>query len=150
MCLYLQPQTVAMPKSGPIILVDDDNDDQEILHEVLKGLGVQNKLIAFKNGHEAESYLRTTADKPFLILCDINMPVMNGLELRAIIEGDPFLKEKSIPFIFLSTTGNPLAVRKAYDLTVQGFFQKQNSLEEMRNNMKLILDYWCNCLHPGT
>src|SRR5215218_9534907 len=72
----------------------------------------------FKNGKEAEAYLRTTTHHPFLILCDINMPVMTGLELRATIEADPVLKEKSIPFIFLSTTGNPTVVRNAYSLTV--------------------------------
>ena len=139
-----------MPKSGPIILVEDDTDDQEILLEVLKSLGVQNNVVVCKNGQEAEAYLRTTTDKPFLILCDINMPLMNGLELRSVIENDPFLKEKSIPFIFLSTTGNPLAVRKAYDLTVQGFFQKQNSLEELRNSLKMIIEYWRTCLHPSS
>jgi CheY-like chemotaxis protein len=138
-----------MPKSGPIILVEDDTDDQDIMQEVLRNLGVTNQLLLFKNGQEAETYLRTTTDRPFLIFCDINMPVMNGLELRAAIEADPFLKQKCIPFIFLSTTDNPVAVRKAYDLTIQGFFQKQNSLEELRNNLKMILEYWRTCLHPG-
>lgn len=139
-----------MPKNGPIILIDDDADDQEILQEILKNLNVKNDLVIFKNGHEAEAYLRTTADRPFLILCDINMPVMNGLELRTLIESDPVLKQKSIPFIFLSTTGNPIAVRKAYDLTVQGFFQKQNNLEELTNNLKMIIEYWRTCLHPNS
>ncbi len=138
-----------MSKNGPIILVDDDTDDQEILQEVLKDLGVQNKIIICKNGQEAETFLRTTDDKPFIILCDINMPIMTGLELRAVIEADPFLREKSIPFIFLSTTGSQVAVRKAYDLTVQGFFQKQDSLEELRANLKRIVDYWRTCLHPN-
>ena len=138
-----------MSKNGPIILVDDDTDDQEILQELLKDLGVQNKIIICKNGQEAENFLRTTDDKPFIILCDINMPIMTGLELRAVIEADPFLREKSIPFIFLSTTGSQVAVRKAYDLTVQGFFQKQDSLEELRANLKRIVDYWRTCLHPN-
>lgn len=139
-----------MPKSGPIVLVDDDTDDQEIMQEVLRNLEVQNNLLIFKNGQEAVGYLKTTTDRPFLILCDINMPVMNGLELREAIEADPYLKDKSIPFIFISTTGNPAAVRKAYDLTVQGFFQKQNSLEQLSNDLKLIIAYWRTCLHPAT
>ena len=107
-----------MRQHGPIILIDDDLDDQEIVQEVLRGLNIQNQLLFFKNGKEAEAYLRTTTHHPFLILCDINMPVMTGLELRATIEADPVLKEKSIPFIFLSTTGNPTVVRNAYSLTV--------------------------------
>lgn len=138
-----------MPKSGPIILVDDDTDDQEILKEVMQQLKVPNQLVIFKNGKEAEAYLRTTTQRPFLILCDINMPVMTGLELRATIENDPVLKEKSIPFIFLSTTGNPHMVRQAYNLTVQGFFQKKNNLHELTNELKMIIEYWRACLHPN-
>lgn len=138
-----------MAKNGPIILVEDDTDDQDIMHDVLRSLNVPNALVVFKNGKEAEAYLRTTTEQPFLILCDINMPVMNGLELRAIIENDPFLRGKSIPFVFLSTTGNPITVRKAYDLTVQGFFQKKNNLAELTANLKMIIAYWHACLHPN-
>ena len=137
-----------MPRNGPIVLVEDDTDDQEIIKEVLNNLQVANRLIVHHNGEEALDYIRTTADKPLLILCDINMPLMDGLQFRAAIEADPLLRSKSVPFVFLSTTNNPVAVRKAYDLTVQGFFQKRNTLEEMSSHLKMIIDYWSNCLRP--
>lgn len=137
-----------MPGKGPILLIDDDTDDQEIIAEVLLSLQVPNPLAVFKNGQEALDYLKTTSDKPFLILCDINMPIMDGLQFRAAIENDSFLRNKSIPFIFLSTTNNPSAVRQAYDLTIQGFFQKRNTLQELGNNLKMIIDYWSACLRP--
>ena len=102
------------------------------------------------NGKEALEYLHTTTEHPFLILCDINMPVMDGLEFRNAIEQDPFLKKKDIPFVYLTTTGNPLIVRKAYALTVQGFFQKKNNLDELRHCLKMIIEYWRGCLNPNT
>ena len=138
-----------MRQHGPIILIDDDLDDQEIMQEVLRGLNIHNPLLFFKNGKDAETYLRTTPHLPFLILCDINMPVMNGLQLRAAIEADPVLRKKNIPFIFLSTTGNPNVVRQAYSFTVQGFFQKKSNLHELSENLKMIVEYWRNCLHPN-
>lgn len=137
-----------MPKNGPIVLIEDDIDDQEIVAEILKDMQITNPLAIFKNGREALDYLKTTSDKPFLILCDINMPVMDGLQLRMAIEKDPALRRKSIPFVFLSTTNNPNVVRQAYLLTVQGFFQKRNNLNDQGNNLKMIIDYWDTCLHP--
>ncbi len=133
---------------GTILLVEDDLDDQEIIIEVLRKLNAQHQIITLKNGQEALEYLRGPSKKPFLILCDINMPVMNGLEFRAVLEADVMLRNKSIPFVFLTTTGNIAAVNKAYELTVQGFFQKRNTLEEFSRNLKTILEYWSACLHP--
>lgn len=137
-----------MLKTGPIVLVEDDRDDQEIIAEVFKSIQVMNPIAVFKNGQEALDYLKNTAEKPFLILCDINMPVMDGLQFRAAIEADASLKRKCIPFIFLSTTNNPTAVRKAYDLTIQGFFQKRNTIQELGSHLKMIVDYWDTCLQP--
>ena len=138
-----------MSLNGPIILVEDDPDDQDVVNEILQTLNFPNELVIFQNGKEAETYLRTTSQQPFLILCDINMPVMNGLELRTIIENDPALRQKSIPFVFLTTTRNPSTVNRAYDLTVQGFFQKKNSLGELTHDLKMIIEYWRCCLHPN-
>jgi CheY-like chemotaxis protein len=139
-----------MPKSGPIIIIEDDTDDQDIMQEVFGDLHISNPLRFFNNGKDALDYLCTTVEHPFLILCDINMPVMDGIEFRTAIEKDPVLKEKSIPFVYLTTTGNPLTVRKAYHLTVQGFFQKKNNLHELRDCVTMIIDYWRTCLHPNS
>ena len=70
-----------MPKSGPIVIVEDDLDDQEILVEIFKKLGYQNEIVYFIDGNNALQYINRTDVKPFLILSDINMPGMSGLEL---------------------------------------------------------------------
>lgn len=87
-------------KQGPIIFIEDDLDDQEILKEVLHSLKISNTLLLFSDGMEAFSYLKTNEDQPFLILCDINLPKMNGLEFREKVVGDERLRKKSIPFFF--------------------------------------------------
>ena len=136
--------------SEPIIIVDDDTDDHFIFTEIAERLDLQNEIKFFKNGNEVLAYLRTTTDKPFIILCDINMPHISGLELRKTINEEEYLRRKSIPFVFFSTAANKQQVRTAYDLTVQGFFLKEQTFIETEHTFKLILDYWDKCLHPNS
>ena len=140
-----------MAKSGPILIIEDDLDDQEIYTEILNEIGIDNKLIFFPMAAKALEYLQTTKEKPFVILCDINLPVMNGIEFKQKIDYDPFLRNKSIPFIFFSTSAERSQVNKAYtELTVQGFFKKESSVEEIAKSLSVILAYWELCKHPNS
>jgi CheY-like chemotaxis protein len=140
-----------MAKSGPIILVDDDHDDVDIMIEVLKELEVTNKLINFTSGPEAFTYLKASEEQPFIIFCDVNLPGETGIEFKYRIDHDPQLRQKSIPFVFYSTSANQLAVNEAYTkMTVQGFFKKGNNYTEIKKIVSLVLDYWTLCKHPNT
>lgn len=138
-----------MPKNGPIIVVDDDPEDHFIMKDAFKTVAPDHVLVVFDNGPAFLEYLRTTVVQPFIIFCDINMPVMNGIEMRNELISDPQLREKSIPFVFYSTAANPQQVRLAYELTVQGFFQKPSGYMELINLLKLLMDYWKVCKHPN-
>jgi CheY-like chemotaxis protein len=134
----------------PIIIVDDDLDDHFIFKEICGRLHLKNELKFHKNGEELIAYLKQTADKPFIILCDINMPGVNGLDLRKRISDNDYLRKKSVPFIFFSTAASPRQINEAYELTVQGFFLKQSSFIETEKTFRLILQYWDTCLHPNS
>lgn len=138
-----------MNLKNPIIIVDDDQDDQFLMKKVCEKLGVTNKILFFDDGRDALEYLRTTTDKPFIIISDINMPVINGFELRREINKDAALREKSIPFIFFSTAASPSQIREAYQLTVQGFFLKETSMSKIEETLRMVFDYWTNCKHPS-
>ncbi|RYZ32622.1 MAG: response regulator [Sphingobacteriales bacterium] len=138
-------------KSGPIVLVEDDEDDKNIFEEVLGDLGVDNELLWFNRSSLAFTYLKAESDQPFLIVCDVNMPGQNGIDLKAQIDSDAQLRRKSIPFIFYSTSVDKATVTKAYtELTVQGFFKKLTDYEEIKRHIKLMMDYWSTCYHPNT
>src|SRR3954447_12198428 len=140
-----------MAKSGPIVIVEDDIDDVEIITDVFKELDTPNKLTFFSNGPDAFHYLKTTTEQPFIILCDINLPMVNGLNFKKQIDSDPQLRQKSIPFIFLSTSAGKRAVTEAYtEMTVQGFFKKDSSIDEIKKALTLIIDYWKLCKHPNS
>ena len=138
-----------MTNSGPIVVIEDDLDDQEILGEIFKRLNYSNKIIFFNDGDEAFAYISEPDVAPFLILSDINMPRLSGLELRERIQANEDLRMKCIPFIFFTTTANKKSVLEAYYQSVQGFFQKPNTLEELENKIKIIIEYWNECIAPN-
>jgi CheY-like chemotaxis protein len=139
-----------MSKIGPIVVVDDDEDDQAILREVFEGpLKITNPLKFFTDGNKVLEYLRNTNEQPFIIFCDVNMPIMNGLELRNIIHEDDYLRKKSIPFIFLSTAVSHQDLQRAYELNVQGFFIKGSSIQSLEKIIRITFDYWQMCRHPN-
>ncbi len=138
-------------KSGPIIIIEDDADDKDIMEDIIRELNVKNQLIWFSNCDDAWQYLKVTTEQPFIIFSDVNLPRQSGIEFKKQIDKDEQLRKKSIPFIFYSTAVNQQAVNKAYtEMTVQGFFQKHSSYDTMKNDLKLIIDYWTVCKHPNT
>lgn len=139
-----------MSKRGPIILIDDDHDECELVADALRREKIHNPLKFFHDGQMALDYLSETSEHPFLILADINMPKMGGIELRKTIQSDPLLRDKSIPFVFLTTSASRPAVREAYGMSVQGFFEKGPNMEHLQRMLRLICDYWYWCKHPNS
>lgn len=139
-----------MSKYGPIVIVEDDPDDQLIYKEIVESLHPKNEVTVFDNGEDVLHYLQSTREQPFIILSDINLPRMNGLELRRQIDANEALRKKSIPFVFLSTTDAGHIVEEAYNLTVQGFFVKAHSYAEIAHQLKCIFEYWKACRHPNS
>ena len=138
-------------KSGPIIVIEDDADDKDIFEEIIMELNIVNEAIWFSNSIDAWHYLKTTTQQPFIIFCDINLPKQNGIDFKKQLDGDKELREKSIPFVFYSTSVDPRAVKQAYtEMTVQGFFQKKSTYNELKETIKLIVAYWEECKHPNT
>lgn len=137
-----------MNKSGEIILIDDDFDDVEIFTSVYEQLNYTNKLIVFDNGIDALKYLKQPNSNPFMIISDINMPLMNGFELKEHICKDEMLNSKCIPYIFLTTSAEEQFVEKAYKLSIQGYFKKDPSFRVFREKFKHMMDYWLSGIVP--
>lgn len=138
-----------MNKSGSIIVIEDDTDDQDILNEIFEELDFKNEIIFFGDGEQALEYLIKTAIEPFLILSDINMPKLNGIELREKINTNEDLRLKCIPYLFFTTSGEQKYVVDAYSKSVQGFFVKPDSYEKLKRTIKIIIEYWQECESPN-
>ena len=138
-----------MATTGPIILIDDDLDDQELMRDVFDSIGVPNELKFFGLCEDAYHYLKTTRDKPFIIISDMNLPKMSGGDLKRIINDNTAVRRKSIPFIFLTTSSSQHAVLEAYENLAQGFFTKPSSFDDLKQMIEMILNYWKVCRHPN-
>jgi CheY-like chemotaxis protein len=138
-----------MNKDGPIVVIEDDVDDREILHEIFKKLNFVNEILFFQDGEQALAYLNSTDRLPFLILSDINMPKLNGLELKKKIYTDAKLQVKCIPYLFFTTSARKDSVIEAYSMSAQGFFIKSNSTAELETVIRTIIEYWKLCYSPN-
>ncbi|MCE7071869.1 response regulator [Dyadobacter sp. CY327] len=137
-----------MNKKGPIIIIEDDMDDQDILSEIFKELNYKNELFFFGDGVQALDYLTHIDIEPFLVLSDINMPKLNGMELYEKIHNNEDLRLKSIPYLFFSTSAEQKHVIDAYSRSIQGFFIKPSNYDRLKEMIVKIVEYWQECESP--
>jgi CheY-like chemotaxis protein len=138
-----------MIQNGTLLLVDDDSDDQEMITLALQDIGFRHEIVFFNNAESALNYLYAEKKKPFLIVSDINMPKIDGLAFKEVIEECPTLSAQRIPFVFLSTAASANYLRRAYQLRAQGFFQKGSTFENLKASLRTILQYWSECMQPS-
>jgi CheY-like chemotaxis protein len=132
----------------PWLLVEDDEVDQILFTKAYKEAGISNPLVIKNNGEDALDYLRKNGKHPFMIISDINMPRMNGLELLKELKSDPNMALKNIPFIIFSSSTSETEVERSYEFGVQGYFQKPIKQVEFVKIVLQIKNYWIACELP--
>jgi CheY-like chemotaxis protein len=130
-----------MNPNKPILLVEDDLVDQMTVKRSLKELKVSNRLVIANNGEEALFYLNDERyQKPAIILLDMNMPKMNGLEFLEIVKNDDELKK--IPVIVLSTSKADSDRIDSFNLGIAGYMVKPMDYKKFVDVIKTIHMYW--------
>ena len=135
-------------QKNPILIIDDDVEELELIEEIVKHLGIDRPVKYFTNGNDLEEYLLNGPTAPFLIICDVNLPGESGFDLKKRLADNPELKYKSVPFIFWSNGASERQIQYAYDLPVQGFFFKPNNFTDLQETFKTIMEYWLKSQHP--
>ncbi|MCF2492896.1 MULTISPECIES: response regulator [Dyadobacter] len=138
-----------MNKGGDIIIIEDDPDDQLLIEQAFQELGYANKRIYFPDGLEALAYLNSETPLPFIILSDINLPRLDGIQLRRRLRENASLNLKCIPYLFFTTALNQDVVIEAYSTSAQGFFVKPSDFNEIKQTLKSIVEYWKRCAAPN-
>lgn len=124
-----------------IIIAEDDMDDAEIIHQSFDKHNAFAKVDVVNNGKELLSFLKESQTKPDVILTDINMPILNGIEALKVISEDHLLK--NIPAFVYSTTINPVYEARSLELNSKGFLIKPYDLkgfDEIPEKIINILD----------
>jgi CheY-like chemotaxis protein len=137
-----------------ILLIEDDLVDAKTVRRVFDSYRITHGLRIVDGGGAALDYLRGQAGsaaageplRPGLILLDLNMPGMSGLEVLAAIKDDDELR--TIPVIVLSTSDLESDIRACYRGGVAGYFVKPLEYGQFVTTLQSILRYWELCLHP--
>ena len=124
-----------------ILLIEDDDVDTMTVRRALKDLGATHPLDCVTNGEEGLIFLRDPANfRPGLILLDLNMPRMNGLEFLAEMKADPALKY--IPVVVLTTSKEETDRMVSFRHSVAGYMVKPVDYRQFVEIMRVIRDYW--------
>lgn len=134
---------------GTIILVDDHTYEADLLQIGIDKAGLEVNLKYFNSGEAAIDFLKQTKDKIFLIISDMNMPTMNGLQMKKLIDNDPEIKDKAIPFIFQSSSTTEQELIEAYNYRLQGYFTKPSDIDTLVKQLEVIISYWRISRHPN-
>jgi response regulator RpfG family c-di-GMP phosphodiesterase len=134
---------------GQIILIDDEQYEEDFLKNCLSELNYEVEVKYFETATQALDYLKNSKEDIFLIISDLHMPGMSGLELKEKIDTDPDMKLKSVPFVFATTAPTREGIIQAYKHNVQGFFKKPVDLNELKSTISIIIRYWTTNLHPN-
>jgi two-component system, response regulator len=131
--------------SLPILLVDDDRDDVDITMLALKQNNIHNEVVVAKDGHQAIELLLNSDEQdgslsPALILLDINMPGMDGMETLALLRNNN--ATRSLPVVMLTTSNNPDDVNKSYALGANSFINKPADFDQFCRIIGDIGKYW--------
>lgn len=134
---------------GPIILLEDNPEHYYRLRQAAKELELSNEVTWFRNTRYAAIYMQMDGEQPFMILCNTKLDGQSPIEFKKVLDADPVLRLKSIPFIFYSEKAEQEMVDAIYsELIIQGFFNRSNEYERLKHNLKLASDYWQACRHP--
>jgi len=139
--------TIATANSRPlnILLVEDDDGDAKAIERAFKKAKIANPILRAVDGVEALDMLKgangkTKPPSPYILLVDINMPRMNGIQLIEALRADPDLRH-TVAFI-LTTSKRDEDKTAAYDLNVAGYILKTTAGHDFLNLVSLVDYYW--------
>ncbi len=123
-----------------ILLIEDDAIEVMKLNRTISSLGLKHEIIEANNGEEAIKILEEKDKLPDIILLDLNMPKINGIEFLSILKNDDTLKY--IPTIILTTSNNHKDVLECYKIGIAGYILKPLKYEEYVSKIEKLLAYW--------
>ncbi len=132
--------------SKTILLVEDNPDDVQLTKRALKKNNITNKLVVVNDGVDALAYLGETGPAgesralPTVILLDLKLPRMDGLEVLRQIRGNDRLK--LLPVVVLTSSKEEIDIMKSYDLGANSYIRKPVDFEQFNEAVRQLGMYW--------
>jgi two-component system, response regulator len=133
-------------KHQPILLVEDHEDDIRLTKRAFDRNNITNELVVMRDGVAALEYLRATADpagtavSPAVVLLDINLPKMDGLEVLRAIRGDRYLRR--LPVVILTSSKEEQDIISSYERGANSYIRKPVDFEQFTAAIKQLGLYW--------
>ncbi|MFZ5515119.1 MAG: response regulator [Candidatus Zhuqueibacterota bacterium] len=138
-----------MLNANPILLVEDDQVDVLTVKRAIKELNIPNDLVTVQNGVEALNYLRGTKISRYcLVLLDLDMPKMTGLEFLQAIKADQ--THQNVPVIVLTSSSSEQDKQDCFRLSVAGYFIKPVKYSDFVTLLQTVFDYWSKSQFPNS
>ncbi len=125
-----------------ILLVEDNIIEILKVKRAIENLGMNHEVLEAENGEIALDSIKQEEINPDIVLLDLNMPKMNGLEFLAIVRNDESMRH--LPVIILSTSNNNRDLMEAYKLGVSGYILKPLKYDDYVKKIEYTLQYWSN------
>jgi CheY-like chemotaxis protein len=126
-----------------IIMVEDDEGHARLIQKNIRRAGVTNEIVAFQDGTSALAYLlgedgsgQVSAGKPLLILLDLNLPDMTGVDILKVVKENESLKRT--PVVVLTTTDDQREIQRCYDLGCNVYITKPVNYEGFSNAIRQL------------
>ncbi len=129
-----------MQKTLEILLIEDDTIEVIKFNRVLKTLGLDHIILEAENGEDALATLKEKETKTDIVILDLNMPKLNGIEFLRILKADEKLQH--IPAIILTTSNNHTDILECYKIGIAGYILKPLRYEDYLDRIEKILFYW--------
>ena len=127
--------------SKPLLVIEDDQVDVMTIRRAMKEIKVANPIVHRENGEEGLAYLRDASlESPCIILLDLNMPVMNGIEFLKAVKKDEQLRR--FPVVVLTTSEEQQDKLNSFNLGVAGYIAKPVDYRQFVEVMRSIDLYW--------
>lgn len=123
-----------------ILFIEDDAIETMKLNRTVSKLPAKHTIIQANNGEEALDILTDTKKIPDIILLDLNMPRMNGIEFLQILKSNPILKY--LPTIILTTSENRTDLLECYKIGIAGYVIKPLKYEDYEDKIQKVIAYW--------
>jgi CheY-like chemotaxis protein len=147
---------VRLDESVEVLLVEDNPDDLDMTLRALRKARLANRIQVARDGAEALEFIfgtgahagRKVENGPKVILLDLKLPKVDGLEVLRRIKGDP--RTKSIPVAVLTSSKEPPDVQECYSLGVNSYIVKPVNFERFAGAVSELGMYWLLLNHPPT
>lgn len=148
-----EPLGQGEPRPGTVLVVEDNADDVELMLRAMKRNGITNRVVALRDGVQALDYLHgrgeyrdSPVERPEVVLLDLKLPRVSGLEVLADVKADSDLKV--LPVVVLTSSTDERDVRRAYELGANSYLCKPDDFAGLLRLMSVLGTYWLEMVEP--